>query len=351
MTTAIATMRAVRFDRAGGRLTLEQVPVPEPGPGEVLVRIRACGICLSDVHLIEGYLPAPLAQVTPGHEIAGTIERIGDQVSFWRPGMPVVLFAAKPCGSCLSCAKGDPTACAHPLTMGSEIDGGWAEYIVVPAVGLIPMPDHLPFEQAAILADAVSTPYAGLIETGRLRPAEAVGLWGIGGLGVHAVQTARLVGATPIIAIDPNPAARERALAFGADHALDPDAVDVREEVLRLTDGRGLDLAVDLFGANSVLAQAESCLALAGRVVMVGLSSEPVRLGGPGVLFGVQSHALLGHMGYQKRHLEQVVRLVGAGRLDVSRSISDVLPLEEAAHGVERLSTKQGNPIRLVLKP
>jgi threonine dehydrogenase-like Zn-dependent dehydrogenase len=344
-------MRAARFRAASRSLAVEDVPVPTAGPGEVLVRVHACGICLSDVHLLDGTLPTSLPVVTPGHEAAGVVERVGERVPQWEPGARVVVSAGKPCGACARCARGrGADACLRTQIMGFDYDGAWAEYVVVPYGNLTPVPDAIPLEQAAILADAVSTPYAGLVDRGGLRPGEAVGLWGIGGLGVHAVQIARMVGASPIVAVDPLPAARERALAAGADVALDPAAVDVRREVLALTDGAGLDLAVDLVGANAVLAQAAKCLGRHGRVVMIGLSPEPIQLG-PGVIFGVQSHALLGHLGYRKEHLDQLVALVASGRLDVSRSVSDVLPLEEVARGVERLARKEGNPIRLVVRP
>lgn len=347
----MSTMRAARFDAQARTLRVEDIPVPEPGPADVLVRVEACGICLSDVHLIDGSLPGPLAQVTPGHEAAGVIERVGADVPGWQPGDRVVMAGGRPCGACAHCVRGRLEECLRFEIMGFNYDGAWAEYVVVPFYALTSVPDDLPFEQAAILADAVSTPYAGLTDRAQLRQGESVGLWGIGGLGVHAVQVARMVGAAPIIAVDPLPAARERALALGADHALDPTTADVQAEVLRLTDGLGLDLAVDLVGANAVLAQAVSCLGRFGRALMVGLSLDPVELAGPGVFFGVQSQSLLGHLGYKKRHLDELVRLVSTGRLDVSRSVSDVLPLGDVAKGVERLATKQENPIRLVVRP
>ncbi len=159
-----------------------------------------------------------------------------------------------------------------------------------------------------------------------------------------------MVGAVPIIALDPSPAARERALEFGADRALDPVAEGIEQEVWRLTGGRGLDLAVDLFGANRVLVQADACLSRRGRLVIVGLSNEPIALG-INAVFGVMSHSLLGHLGYNKEHLVDLVRFVASGRLDVSRSVSEVMPLEEVPRGVERLATKEGDPIRLVVAP
>ena len=344
-------MRAAVFDTSTRRLTLEDLPIPEPGPGEVLVRVRACGICLSDVHLIDGSLPVTFDRVTPGHEPAGVIERVGEHVpAAWQPGQRVVMAAGKPCGTCRNCVRGDATRCLALQVMGFDYDGAWAEYVVVPWFMMTEVPDHVPFEQAAILADAVSTPYAGLTDTAGLRQGESIGIWGIGGLGVHAVQIARMVGAAPIIGLDPNEAARRRALDFGADHVLDPASAGVEQEVLRLTDGAGLDVAVDLVGANRVLAQGDACLGRYGRLVMIGLSAEPIALG-PGVLFGTSSHSLLGHMGYAKRHLDELVDLVAAGRLDVSRSVSAVMPLEQVARGVERLASKEGDPIRLVVAP
>ena len=127
-------------------------------------------------------------------------------------------------------------------------------------------------------------------------------------------------------------------------------AVDVVEEVRRVTGGRMLDVAVDLVGANAVLAQAAASLGRFGRCVMVGLSLDEVQLG-PGLFFGLQSQSLLGHLGYKKRHLDDLVRLVETGRLDVSGSITDVMPLEEVGRGVQRLTSKIGDPIRLVVQP
>ena len=201
-----------------------------------------------------------------------------------------------------------------------------------------------------MLADAVSTPYAALTERAGLKPGESIGLWGIGGLGVHAVQIARMVGASPIIALDPLESARERALALGADAALDPTAADAADRIRELTGGLGLDVAVDLVGANVVLAQCVASLGRFGRAVMVGLSLDEISVG-PGLFFGILSQSLLGHLGYQKRHLDELVQLVTTGRLDVSASVSAVMPLEEVAAGVEQLTSKRGAPVRLVVQP
>lgn len=326
------------------------MPVPAPAPHEVLVKVEACGICLSDVHLLDGSLPASLPVVTPGHEAAGVVVAVGANVAYWQPGARVVMAGGKPCLTCDTCGRGLLETCPNLAVMGFGYDGAWAQYVVVPAMVLTEIPDWLPFDQAAILADAVSTPYAGLVRRAQLGPAESVGLWGIGGLGVHAVQVAKLVGAGLIIAVDPVEAARDRALKVGADYALDPLQPGLAERILELTSGKGLDLAVDLVGSNAVLAQGAAALGRGGRVLMVGMSLDPIELG-MGALFAFQNHALLGHLGYTKADLDTVVDLVASRRLDVSGSISATMPLEEVAAGVEQLRTKEGNPIRLVLTP
>ena len=345
-------MRAAVFDTSTRRLDVQSVPDPEPGPGEVVVRVQACGICLSDVHLIDGTLASPLERVTPGHEPAGVIEQTGAEVpDHWRAGTRVLMAAGRPCGQCANCLRGYPVSgCLAVQIMGFAFNGAWAEYVVVPWQALTAVPDHVPIEQAAILADAVSTPYAGLTDRAGLRQGESVGLWGIGGLGVHAVMIARLVGASPIIAFDPSADARRRALDRGADYALDPTDENVIARVWELTGGVGLDVAADLFGANRVLQQANACLGRYGRLLIIGLTPEPIELG-PNVLFGVTSHTLLGHLGYEKKHLDELMSLVAGGRLDVSGSISDVMPLDDVAAGVERLATKAGDPIRLIVAP
>lgn len=333
--TTTSTMRAARFERASCQLTVQDVPIPQPGPDEVLIRVEAAGICGSDVHMIKGEFPPPLEQVTPGHEAAGTIERVGAEVPLWQAGQRVTLSAGK----------------SFCMIMGQAYDGGWAEYVVVPHQLLFAVPDNVPIEQAAIIPDAVATPYAGIVHRGRLSQGEVVGLWGIGGLGQHAVQIARLNGASLIIAIDPIEAARQRALAVGAHHALDPGAVDVREEVMRLTENKGLNLAVELSGSGSALDQAVSCLGSFGRALVIGMSTEPIQLTEPSVMFGFNNHSLLGFDGYEPGDIETLVRLVASGELDLSRSVSHVLPLEDIARGVEMLSKKIDNPARIVVKP
>lgn len=344
------SMLAARFTGAGKPLVVDEVPRPEPGPQEVLVRVDACGICLSDVHLLDGGIPAAIPEVIPGHEASGTVAAVGDLVPEWSEGQRVSLAGGKPCGRCARCRVGRLEECLEFQIMGFHYDGAWAEYVAVPYFTLAPVPNHVAPEHAAILADAVATPYAALSERAALKAGETVGLWGIGGLGTHAVQIARLLGAGLVVAVDPLASARERALKLGADAAIDPATGDAVAEIRSLTGGLGLDVAVDLVGSNRVMKQAVASLGRRGRAVMVGLSLDPLELG-PGILLGVQSQSILGHLGYEKRHLDDLVGLLAGGRLDLSASISDVIPLADVAEGVRRLAEKDGDPVRIVVQP
>ncbi|MCI4061151.1 zinc-binding dehydrogenase [Micromonospora sp. R77] len=334
-------MLAGRLHVTGRELRMESVPVPEPGRGQVRVRVVAAGVCLSDVHLIDGTLtPLYLAGdvVTLGHEVAGTVDALGDGVDGWLPGQRVLLQA------------GERDRRGTVLTRGVDYDGGWAEYALAREDTLVPIPDDLPFEQACIIPDAVSTPWAAVTDTARTRPGEAVGVWGVGGLGAHAVQLLRLVGAAPVIAVDPLPAARERALTLGADVALDPKDDGFRDAVLELTAARGLDVAFDFAGVTPVREQALTVLGRRGRLVLAGIANQPVTIASDS-RFTYLGQSVHGHYGSEAEHVDQLVTLTGQGRLDLAASVSDVLPLADAAEAVRRVHDKQGNPIRLILRP
>jgi D-arabinose 1-dehydrogenase-like Zn-dependent alcohol dehydrogenase len=333
-------MLAARLNPKTLTLSVDDVPTPEPGPGQVRIKVQAAGVCLSDVHLIEGSLqPMYLQQdvVTLGHEVAGMVDALGPQVVGYTVGQRVLLQAGEERDGVM-------------FTRGVDYDGGWAEYALATVTTLVPIPDDLPFEQAAIIPDAVSTPWAAITATAQVRPAEAVGVWGVGGLGAHAVQLLRLAGAAPIIAVDPLPAARERALQFGGDVALDPADPELADTVRQETGGLGLAAAFDFAGVPPVREQAVRCLGAAGRLVLVGLTDKPLTIT-DGTAFSYFQQQVRGHFGSAPEHVSELVKLTARSRIDFARSVSDVLPLSEAPKAVERLQHKEGNPIRLVLRP
>ena len=333
-------MLAARLNVKTLTLSMDDVPIPEPGPGQVRIKVRAAGVCLSDVHLIDGSVrPLHLRQdtVTLGHEIAGTIDALGPGVVSCPVGQRVVLQAGEERAGTL-------------YARGLDYDGGWAEYTLATVTTLVPIPDDLPFGQAAIIPDAVSTSWAAITATAQVRPAEAAGVWGAGGLGAHAVMLLRLAGAAPVIAVDPLPAARKRALDFGADIALDSADPELARKVRRETGDLGLAAAFDFAGVPAVQEQAVGCLGASGRLVLVGINDKPLTISDSRT-FGYRQQQVRGHYGSAPEHVTELVMLAGRGRISLARSVSDVLPLSEAPKAVERLRHKEGNPIRLVLQP
>jgi threonine dehydrogenase-like Zn-dependent dehydrogenase len=260
----------------------------------------------------------------------------------------VTLEAGQSCDQCADCARRRP--CSQIRTRGIDYDGGWAQYALAREDTLVPIPDGLPFDQAAIIPDAVSTPYAAVVATAGVRPAQSVGVWGVGGVGAHNVRLAHLVGAAPIIAVDPLPGARERALAFGADFALDPADDDFADQVRAATGGRGLDFAFDCAGVPAVREQAAAVLGQSGVLVLVGITPHPLTIT-EGLTFNFLSKQVRGHYGGFPESVSELVRLAASGRLDLAPSITDHIPLADAPEAIRRLEHKIGDPIRLILVP
>ena len=338
MTTEMLAARLALGER---KLHLATVPIPEPGPREVRVEVAAAAVCLSDVHFIDGSLTPPHLVgdvVTLGHEVAGTIDAVGPGVRGWRPGMRVVLL------------PGQIGADGAIVTRGADFDGGWAQFVIARRDTLVRIPDELPFEQAATIPDAVSTPWAAITGTARVQPGEAVGVWGVGGLGTHAVQLLRIAGAALIVAVDPRATAREQAISFGAHAAFAPDDPELPRFVTERTRGRGLNAAFDFAGVPSVHGQALGLLGRFGRLVLVGMWDGPVTIPS-GAALSYYGQAVLGHLGSEVVHLETLVAMAGRGELDLSRSVGTVFDLADVGQAVERLRSGGHSHARLLLRP
>jgi D-arabinose 1-dehydrogenase-like Zn-dependent alcohol dehydrogenase len=346
----VETMRAQRFYADSKEIAVEDVPIPELGQGEVLVKVAFCGICHSDLSLINGTFPSQQAVVTQGHEASGTIAKLGPGVTGWAEGDRVVVAAGRPCLECVNCRRGDVSNCLRIRLMAFAYDGAWAEYTVAQAFGLTRVPDNVTLEHAAILADAVSTPYGAVVRTGKVGIGESVGVWGVGGVGTHVVQLARLVGAAPIIAVDIKPAVLDRALAVGADYAFDARDDALHDKIAEATEGRQLDVAFDAVGLKSTFEQALGSLTVGGRLVGIGMSADAPTIG-PTAMFNLFKRQVLGHLGYQNADIGTLANLVSRGRLDLSRSISEIVSLEDVAKGIEKLEKADGDPIRILVQP
>ena len=327
-------MKAGRITISSRKFEVKEIPTPIAGPGQVRIKVAAAGVCLSDVHFLDGTLKPGYLQgdeVTIGHEVAGVIDQIGDGVSNFVVGDRVLIIA------------GERNERGQVTTLGFDYDGGFAEYLVAKSSLALKIPDHLPLEQAAIIPDAVSTPWAAISSTGQVKEGESVAVFGVGGLGFHAVQLLKMIGCSKVIAIDPREDARGRALEVGADFAFDPSDEDLKKH-------RGLNCAFDFAGVTPVRKQALSLLGEEGRLVIVGTANEPITIPND-MAFTYMRTQIRGHYGSEAHHTQELVNFVAEGNLDLSRSISQVLALEQATEALKLLESKVGNPIRILLKP
>jgi len=342
-------MRASKFSAPGAPLTVEECPVPALDAGEVLVRVMAAGVCGSDVHMWRGIVPVRQLPLTLGHEMAGTVEAWGPAVAGWGPGDQVIVRAASGCGECGACSDGRDNLCSRQGVLGMDLDGGFAQYVRAPAANLVPLPQGISFEAGAILTDAVATPYHAIVNRGGLHAGESVAVFGCGGLGVHAVQLARLLGAATIVAVDVRRPARERAERAGAGTVIDAAESSPAKEIQRLADG-GVDLALDFVGKAETVSQAVRSLRPGGRAVVVGMGTEGIALPPPS-LFAWREHAVLGSFGSTLHDLEQVIEFVSSGRLDLSGSITARLPLSGVNDALRILEDPVGDHVRIVIVP
>lgn len=340
----MTTMPAVRFLGAGTRPSLEEVPVPSPGPGEARVRIRACGICGSDVHIVHGVTPAAVP-LTLGHEPSGVVDDPGD--SSWEPGARVSVAAGYGCGACALCEADRENICQRLHIPGITRDGAQATYVVVPARALIPLPDSVDFATGAILTDAVATPFHAIRRSGVTAGQTAV-VYGLGGLGLHAVTILKQVVGARVIGVDVLPGARERALAFGADAVLD-GAGRPAKAVRDLTDG-GADVTYEFVGAAAVTDQALKSLRRGGTCAVVGVTPEPLALGLAQALLVAGELRLQGSFGCSRAGLTELVGLVADGTLDLTGTITHRYALDDFDAALRTLETKEGDPIRVVVE-
>ncbi|WP_396221645.1 alcohol dehydrogenase catalytic domain-containing protein, partial [Gemmatimonas sp.] len=266
-------MRAVRLRAPGHPVEDADIPMPPCGPGDVLVRVRAAGICHSDVHYRAGRSRVEPLPLTLGHEVAGEIAAVGEHVRDLRVGDPVCLHYLVICGHCDDCRAGREQFCATGKMLGHFTDGGWAEYIAVPARNAVPLPPRVPFAQGAVMMCSSATSLHAL-RKGRLAAGETVLVVGAGGLGMSAVQLARALGAADVIAVDRDAAKLALAERFGARtiQAADLTPDEVVAQVRAMTNGRGVDVALELVGKPVTMRTALQSLAPLGRAVVVGLS-------------------------------------------------------------------------------
>lgn len=340
-------MKAMRLEQYNAPLLLRDLPTPEPGPGEVLVKVAACGVCRTDVKILRGEIPPPIVNLphTPGHEPAGRIAAVGPGVADVKVGDRVVVYFYINCGHCEMCRKDRGNICFEIKRLGFELPGAYAEYLLVPSSHVVPIGD-LDYIQAAILPDAVAVPYHAIKHQARVEPGQDVLIVGVGGLGVHAIQVARLEGAR-VIAADVDEERLDLARQLGADEVVNTLAGDPRGQVSRLTGGTGVDAVIEIVGTPETLAWTLPATKRGGRLIIVGYSP-----GRPWPLDTMAMHynewEVIGSRVSSRAELAEVVELVRTGRL--KPIVSRTFPLEAANEALAEVAS--GNVIgRCVLIP
>ena len=269
-------MKAVRLVEVGKPLEEADVSLPEIGPSEVLIRVAAAGICHSDAHYRGSISKIERLPVTLGHEVVGRVEKVGLDVTNVELGDRVCVHYLVHCGSCEFCLRGLEQFCREGQMIGKHRDGGYAEFIKVPARNAFVLPDEISFESGAIMMCSSATALHALNKA-RLKSGESVSIFGFGGLGFSALQLARAFGCGEIYVVEINPAKFDLIRKLGAV-AIDATASDPVGQIKKATGGKGVDVSLELIGSASTMRQAVQCLGVLGRAALVGLTAESMSI-------------------------------------------------------------------------
>jgi len=318
-------MKSVRMIEAGKPLELREIPIPTIGEKEILLRVRAAGICHSDAHYRAGRSAMGMMPITLGHEVAGVVEKTGSNVTNVKVGDRVCLHYNLTCGDCYYCSTGDDQFCETVRMLGHHVDGGYAEYLAIPARNAIPLPDEIPFEEGATLMCASATALHALRKS-RVKAGETVAIFGVGGLGLSAIQLAKAMGAIEVYAVDIKQDKLELASEYNAI-PIDASRVDAVEEIRKLTKGKGVNVAIEMIGLRKTMEQAIDCVGNLGRAVMVGLNQEPISINTYMQVLGKEAE-IIGSNDHLLQELPLLVDMARRRILDTSRVVSQTIPLD-----------------------
>jgi propanol-preferring alcohol dehydrogenase len=265
-------MKAVRLVQVGKPLEDADVAIPEISPSDVLVRVAACGICHSDAHYRAGISTIDPLPLTLGHEVAGRVERVGDDVHHVSPGDRVYVHYLVSCGCCDFCSRGNEQFCVKGQMIGKHRGGGYAEFIKVPGRNVFVLPDEIPFEHGAIMMCSSATALHALNKA-RVQSGDSVAIFGFGGLGFSALQLSKAFGCQKIFVVDINARKLTTAAALGGV-PIDATAGDPVQQIREATGGKGVDVSLELVGSAITMGQAVRCLGVLGRAALVGLTAE-----------------------------------------------------------------------------
>ncbi|MDT0405528.1 Zn-dependent alcohol dehydrogenase [Streptomyces edwardsiae] len=353
------TVRAAVLPAVGAPLEITGIDLPEPGPGRVRVRLAAAGVCHSDLSLSDGTMRLPVPAVL-GHEGAGTVVAVGEGVTHVAPGADVVLNWAPSCGSCPACARGEVWLCADALAGAAEVharradDGtdlypglnvaAFAEETVVAASCVLPAPDGVPLTDAALLGCAVLTGYGAVHHSARVRPGERVAVFGVGGVGLAALQAARIAGASTIVAVDVSPEKEELARAAGAtDYVVASDTT--ARQIRALTGKEGVDVAVECVGRAITIRTAWESTRRGGRTTVVGIGGKDQQVTFNALEIFHWGRTLSGCVygdSDPARDLPVLAGHIRAGRLDLSTLVTDHIALDGIPAAFDNMRAGKG---------
>jgi len=339
-------MRAALFYGPNIPLSVEDVPQPEVGAGEILVKVAACGLCHTDLHYLDHGVPTVKAPpLILGHEAAGVVALTGAGVEDIKEGDRVLLPAILTCGQCPACRYGRENICQRMLMFGNTIDGAYAEYVKAPAKDVFILPDEIPLVEGCIIADAVTTPYHAVKNRAEVRPGDTVVVYGCGGVGLNVVQFANLAGGV-VIAVDIAAEKLEWARRLGAAYTLNareqPDGVAYA--VRKLTAG-GVDIAIEAIGNPGTIQEAFGMLHPGGRLVVVGYSDREITLNAGRMMY--REMEVRGSLGCRPVDYPRVIELARTGRIQVSPLVTARFPLAQINEGLDTL--RRGVGIRSVV--
>jgi D-arabinose 1-dehydrogenase-like Zn-dependent alcohol dehydrogenase len=305
-------MRAVRLVQIGEPLENAEIEVPEIGLSDVLVRVAAAGMCHSDAHYRDGISKIDNLPVTLGHEVAGTVEQVGAEVARVAPGDRVCVHYLVHCGRCEFCTRGLEQFCRSGQMIGKHRDGGYAQFIKVPARSVFPLPDEISFEIGAIMMCSSATAFHAL-KKARLKSGESIAIFGFGGLGFSALQLARALDCGEIYVVEVNAAKLQSAAKLGAV-AIDAKASDPVEQIKDASGGKGVDVSLEFIGSAQTMRQAVQCLGALGRAALVGLTQESMSIFPYSELINKEAE-IIGVSDHLASELPTLLEFAGSGKL------------------------------------